>query len=184
MPRDEFIKLNVRQEEAGAKIFANPRNAAAGTVRQLDSGVAAERCLDAYFYDILDRENHSITTHKEAVEMLKSLGFKTDPKIDLLREGMHEIIDFYKDLGEKRNSLNYDLDGVVIKVNDYNLYEELGSTGKSPRWAAAFKYEAEQAQTLIKNISVQVGRTGVLTPVAEFEPVFLAGSICTFRILA
>ena len=182
MPRDEFIKLNVRQEEAGAKIFANPRNAAAGTVRQLDSGVAAERCLDAYFYDILDRENHSITTHKEAVEMLKSLGFKTDP-LSTYCEGMHEIMDFYKDLGEKRNSLNYDLDGVVIKVNDYNLYEELGSTGKSPRWAVAFKYEAEQAQTLIKNISVQVGRTGVLTPVAEFEPVFLAGSTVRFASL-
>ena len=171
MPRDEFIKLNVRQEEAGAKIFANPRNAAAGTVRQLDSGVAAERCLDAYFYDILDRENHSITTHKEAVEMLKSLGFKTDP-LSTYCEGMHEIMDFYKDLGEKRNSLNYDLDGVVIKVNDYNLYEELGSTGKSPRWAVAFKYEAEQAQTLIKNISVQVGRTGVLTQLLNLNPFF------------
>ena len=182
MPRDEFIKLNSRQEEAGAKMFANPRNAAAGTVRQLDSTIAAKRGLDAYFYDILDRDKHSIKSHQEAVEMLIRLGFKTDP-LSTYCANLQEVIDFYTNLGRKRNSLNYDLDGVVIKVNDYSLYEELGSTGKSPRWAVAFKYEAEQAQTVIKNISVQVGRTGVLTPVAEFEPVFLAGSTVRFASL-
>ncbi|MEE2923273.1 MAG: NAD-dependent DNA ligase LigA [bacterium] len=182
MPRDEFLKLNMRQEEEGSKIFANPRNAAAGTVRQLDSTIAAKRGLDAYFYDILDRETHSITTHQQAIDMLRQLGFKTDP-LSAYCADIREVIDFYTNLGKKRHTLNYDLDGVVIKVNDYSLYEELGSTGKSPRWAVAFKYEAEQAQTVIKNITVQVGRTGVLTPVAEFEPVFLAGSTVRFASL-
>ncbi len=182
MPRDEFLKLNRRQEEAGAKIFANPRNAAAGTVRQLDSSVAAQRGLDAYFYDILDRENHALRTHEEAIIMLQKLGFKTDP-LSTYCADTKEIISFYQNLGEKRQELLYDLDGVVIKVNDYNFYNQLGTTGKSPRWAVAFKYEAEQAQTVVKNISVQVGRTGVLTPVAEFEPVFLAGSTVRFASL-
>ena len=182
MPRDEFVELNRRQEEAGAKIFANPRNAAAGTVRQLDSSIAAGRGLDAYFYDILDRENHSLKTHKEAINMLQKLGFKTDPLSTYCAE-TKDIVDFYRNLGEKRRELNYDLDGVVIKVNDYQLYGQLGTTGKSPRWAVAFKYEAEQALTIVKNISVQVGRTGVLTPVAEFEPVFLAGSTVRFASL-
>lgn len=182
MPRDEFVKLNRRQDEEGAKVFANPRNAAAGTIRQLDSRVAAIRNLDAYFYDVLDRDNHSLKSHTNAIQMLRDLGFKTDP-LSCHCNNMDEVLEFYDRLGKKRHELNYDLDGIVVKIDDYRLYGQLGVTGKSPRWAIAFKYEAEQVETIVKNISVQVGRTGVLTPVAEFEPVHVAGSTVRFASL-
>jgi len=182
MPKEEFLRLNEAQEESGGKVFANPRNAAAGTLRQLDSKVTASRRLDAYFYDVLNREELGLENHSDAMKWLASLGFKTDSRGKKC-SGVEEIMDFYDKLGEQRSSLAYDIDGVVIKVLDYGLYDQMGFTGKAPRFATAFKYKAMQAQTKVVNISVQVGRTGVLTPVAEFEPVFVAGSTVRFASL-
>ena len=182
MPKSEFLRINEAQESIGEKAFANPRNAAAGTIRQLDPKITASRKLDAYFYDLLDRENHHFKTHTESIDWLRELGFKTDPNGKHCRN-TEEVLEFYEELRSKRSDLPYDIDGLVVKLNQFQFYETLGTTGKAPRYAVAFKYEAEQAQTCVRNIAIQVGRTGVLTPVAEFEPVFLAGSTVRFASL-
>jgi len=182
MPKKEFARINEDQEAGGKKTFANPRNAAAGTIRQLDTSVTASRKLDAYFYDVLDKDRHPLHTHQEAMNWLRELGLKTDPQGRHCRDS-NEVIQFYEELRTMRPELDYDIDGIVVKLNQFSFYDVLGTTGKAPKYAIAFKYEAEQAQTVVNNIFVQVGRTGVLTPVAEFEPVFVAGSTVRFASL-
>jgi DNA ligase (NAD+) len=182
MTRADFVELNRRNAEAGLKTFANPRNAAAGTVRQLDSNVAAGRKLVIFAYDVLNREQLHLKSQQEANALLADLGFKTDPHARFCSDAA-AVMDFYRQMQSKRSGLAYDIDGIVVKVNQFELHDILGTTGKAPRFATAFKYAAEQAETRIVNIAVQVGRTGVLTPVAEFEPVFVSGSNVRFASL-
>ncbi len=182
MPIREFLRLNEIQESQGGKVFANPRNAAAGTLRQLDSSVAASRRLDAYFYDVLDRDEQGFKTHSEAMEFISSLNCKIDP-MGRTCPTEPEVLQFYREILEKRPELLYEIDGIVVKLNSYQAASALGSTGKAPRYAVACKYAPEQAETRVLEITVQVGRTGVLTPVAEFEPVSLSGSTIRFASL-
>lgn len=182
MTKQDFADLNEYQIAEGLKVFANPRNAAAGAIRQLNSSVTAKRKLCAFVYDVLNRDELGLESHEETLFFLKDLGFVTDPQA-IKCCNLDELNEFYKKVGKLRDSLPYDIDGVVNKVNEYNLYEYMGFTGKSPRYAIAFKYEPEQIETQVINIDVQVGRTGVLTPVAEFTPVFLAGSTIRFASL-
>jgi DNA ligase (NAD+) len=174
MPHKSFNKLNEERMDQDLPLFANPRNAAAGTIRQLDSKVAAKRNLDIFLYQIVRAENY-VNTQKEALEFLKSLGFKVNPNYKLnhnIDELIHQI-HVYDDL---RKTLNYETDGVVIKVNEFDLHEDIGYTAKYPKWATAYKFKAEQQTTMLKDITFQIGRTGVVTPVAELEPVFISGS--------
>ena len=182
MTKQEFADLNESQIAQGLKVFANPRNAAAGAIRQLNSEITSQRKLCAFVYDALNREELGLESHEETLKFLKSLGFVTDPQAQRCNT-LAELSEFYLKVGKLRDTLPYDIDGVVNKVNEYALYEYMGFTGKSPRYAIAFKYEPEQMETQVINIDVQVGRTGVLTPVAEFVPVFLAGSTIRFASL-
>nr|WP_283243544.1 NAD-dependent DNA ligase LigA [Feifania hominis] len=175
MPRESFERLNVIREEAGEPLFANPRNAAAGSLRQLDSRVTASRNLSIFVFNIQQLEGVALSTHYEALCYLKRLGFRTitewEPTgdIEAVLRRIHEI-------GEQRFALPYDIDGAVVKVNEFALREELGSTSKFPKWATAFKFPPEVKPTRILDITVNVGRTGVLTPQAVLEPVRLAGT--------
>ncbi|QZY54085.1 NAD-dependent DNA ligase LigA [Crassaminicella profunda] len=173
--RETFVKLNRKQEENGGTIFANPRNAAAGSLRQLDSKVTAKRNLDIFVFNIQRMENMNISKHIEGFEYLKSLGFKTS--IYEVCKSIEEVVDQCEKWSEKRSSLGFEIDGLVIKVNDLTQREKLGTRSKSPRWAIAYKFPAEQQKTKVKNIVVQVGRTGALTPTAELDPVRVAGSV-------
>lgn len=173
--RKEFERINMEREENGEAAFVNPRNAAAGSLRLLDSRITASRNLRAFFYYADFPHEAGIATQSQALDKLDALGFKTNPNRALCRN-MEEVLDFIRRWEGKRGGLDYDVDGMVVKVNRLDLRERLGATSKSPRWAVAFKYPAQQATTVIKNIVVQVGRTGTLTPVAELEPVFLSGS--------
>ena len=183
-------KLNKEREKKGEALFANPRNAAAGTIRQLDSKIVAERKLSLTTYDISSLvesrkekvESIDIDTQKGELESLKKLGFHTDNNWKVCKN-VGEIMQFYNDLQKKKNSFEFWIDGVVIKVNQKKYQDALGFTGKAPRWAIAFKFPAEQGKTKIKDIYVQVGRTGALTPVALMEPVQLAGTTVTHATL-
>lgn len=175
MPRESFARLNREREEAGETPFANPRNAAAGSVRQLDPQIAAERALDVFVYGIGVQSDLSLKTHSEVLESLKNVGFKTNPHFRVMK-GIEAVIGFCSEWEQKRHNLKYDIDGLVIKVNSLLMQTELGFTAKEPRWAIAWKYPAEEANTVIENIVITVGRTGVLTPTAELKPVLLAGS--------
>ena len=177
MPKKSFHKLNERQEAEGKPLFANPRNAAAGSLRQLDPKIAAARGLDIYVFNIQLAEGMEFTTHRESLEYLKSLRFKVIP-FELLdtAEGINAHV---LSINENRESLSCDIDGAVIKVNDLALRERLGATAKFPRWAAAYKYPPEIKETVVEDIVVQVGRTGVLTPKAVVRPVRLAGTTVT-----
>ncbi len=180
MTRDGFEKLNARQEQMGEKIFANPRNATAGTLKQQDPRIVSSRPLEffAYFLRLLDEadiDRLKIDTHFDSLHLLREMGFPVSRHIRLCRS-MWEVIDFCNIWEEKRDTIPYDIDGVVIKVNSLIQQRELGCTAKSPRWAIAFKFKARQATTVLKEIHLQVGRTGTVTPVAVLEPVFLAGS--------
>jgi len=175
MPKSEFKRLNEEQELLGQPLFANPRNAAAGSLRQLDSKITAKRKLDIFVFDILRVEGKNFRTHVEVLEYLANIGFKVIPEYKMvanIQDALKEI----RKIGEIRNSLPYEIDGAVIKVNSLYQRTILGSTAKTPRWAAAYKYPAEKKQTKIIDIIVNVGRTGVLTPNAVLEPVNLAGS--------
>ena len=175
MSKANFKKLNELKEENGEEPFANPRNAAAGSLRQLDSSVAAKRNLDIFIFNIQQIEGKEIKTHLEGLEFLKEAGFKVienDKKFSSIDEALNEI----DKISAQRGSLYYDIDGAVIKVNDLKEREFLGTTSKTPRWAVAFKYPAEQKETIVKDIFVTVGRTGVLTPNADLETVLVAGS--------
>ncbi|NLY43237.1 MAG: NAD-dependent DNA ligase LigA [Clostridiaceae bacterium] len=173
--RDDFIKLNDKREALEQPLFANPRNAAAGSLRQLDPKITARRPLDIYVFNIQQVRGRQFNTHVETLDYLKSQGFKVIPTYNVF----NDIKQVYKEimrLGEERGMLPFEIDGAVVKVNMLAQREELGSTSKSPRWAVAYKFPAEKKETKIKEIFVQVGRTGALTPNAVLEPVRLAGT--------
>ena len=176
LPISQFNKVNNERMEEGEDVFANPRNAAAGTIRQLDSSIVKERGLDCYLYYLVEAEKHGVKSHEESIKFIENLGFKTTKifeKYDDFIKIEKSIDKWHKD----REKLDYETDGLVIKVNDFSLYEKLGYTTKSPRWAIAYKFPAEQVKTKLYNITYQVGRTGVVTPVAELEPVNISGSV-------
>jgi len=175
MSKEEFNRINQERMKEGLPLFANPRNAAAGTMRQLDSSIVAQRKLDSFIYYIVNPEDHSLKTQHEVLEFLKSVGFRVNQNY-IVTSNIKEIIDYWNYWIENRRKLSYNIDGLVIKVDNLEYQNLLGETAKSPRWAIAFKFPAEQARTRIIGVTVQVGRTGVLTPVAELKPVQLAGT--------
>ncbi|MBC8465385.1 MAG: NAD-dependent DNA ligase LigA [Parcubacteria group bacterium] len=176
MGKSAFEELNKKREKEGEALFANPRNAAAGTIRQLDSRIVAERKLDTFIYDIdaISGVPEPETQEGELI-LLKELGFKTNPHMKVCKD-KSEIQSMYEKWTPKRESEEYGIDGLVLKVNDITIQKALGHTGKAPRFGIAYKFPAEEATTLIEDISVQVGRTGVLTPVAHVSPTLVAGS--------
>lgn len=175
MPLSSFKKLNEERMKNGEEIFANPRNAASGTLRQLDSNIVKNRGLDAYFYFLVNAKDYGFKYHDESLKFLEKLGIKTTGICEVLNsiEEIEKSIDKWQ---INRKEKDYETDGLVIKVNNLNYWEELGNTSKSPRWAIAYKFPAEQISTTLKDVIWQVGRTGKLTPVAELEEVFLSGS--------
>jgi DNA ligase (NAD+) len=170
----ELQRINREREKDGEPLYANPRNVAAGTIRQLDSKVVASRKLDVFVYDIA-RYKNTPTTQLEELEELKRLGFKVNPHFELAH-GMKEVIEYWKKWQKKSKKEDYWVDGVVVKVNEQKYQAALGYTGKAPRFAIAFKFPAEQVTTVVEDIVLQIGRTGVLTPVAHLRPVSVAGS--------
>ncbi len=175
LPRSRFEAINREREEAEEEPFANPRNSAAGTLKTLDARVVAGRGLDIYLYAVAQATGVVLTGQWETLERLRSWGLKTNPTSRRCA-GLPAVLEFCAEWREKRDGLEYDIDGVVVKVDDFALQQELGFTSKFPRWAIAYKYPARQAATAVLAIETQVGRTGKLTPVAHLEPVFLAGS--------
>lgn len=175
IPRSVFERTNTEREEQGEPRFANPRNAAAGTLRQLDSRIVATRKLDLFAYDLIAGDRKPFPTHWEALNWLESVGFRVNPHRELC-PSIEEVIEFCNRMEAQRDDLDYEIDGLVVKVNSTALQDEFGTTQKAPRWAAAYKYPARQATTKVLAITVQVGRTGALTPVANLEPVVLAGT--------
>lgn len=175
MPKKVLHELNLRREAEGLPVFQNCRNAAAGSVRQLDSKVAASRGLDTFIYHIPNPKDYNLKTHYEALLFLSELGFKTNPNNRLVKD-VDGILEFIKEKAQMRPHLSYDIDGVVIKVNDVSEQIELGSTAKYPKWATAYKFPAVEVLTKLKDIIFTVGRTGQVTPNAVLEPVIVAGS--------
>ncbi|MGB7592745.1 MAG: NAD-dependent DNA ligase LigA [Terriglobia bacterium] len=174
MPRKAFEQTNAQREAAGEARFANPRNAAAGSMRQLDSRIVAQRKLDMFLYYLLVDNREPLREHWQNLEALVKMGFKVNPNRRLCKS-FEELMDYIQEWESKRDGLEYEIDGIVVKVNDIRLWEELGTTAKSPRWAIAYKYAARQATTRVMDIRAQVGRTGTLTPVADLEPVDVGG---------
>jgi DNA ligase (NAD+) len=175
LPRTGFHKLNQERAAEGLSLFANPRNAAAGSVRQLDSRITAKRPLDIFIYMLGYAEGKSVPpTHWETMEWLKSLGFKINPHNRRLKT-IEEIEEYYRTWVEQREGLAYEADGIVVKINQLNLHEELGDIGHEPRWAIAYKFPAVQGTTILKSIEISVGRTGTLNPYAVLEPVTVGG---------
>lgn len=172
MPIKSFNKLNEEREKNGEALFQNPRNAAAGSIRQLDSKIARSRNLDAFLYHVPDTDKK---THYEALMELKELGFIVNPNVRLVKN-IDEILDYINEWSLKRDTLPYDIDGIVIKVNDIEMQKELGSTAKYPKWVVAYKFPAEEVKTKLIDIVCTVGRTGQVTPNAIFEPVKIMGS--------
>ena len=175
-PKDKFMALNQQRAEEGEASFANPRNAAAGTLRQLDPKVAANRPLDIFIYDSAYLEGEEFSKHSQRLDYLADLGFKINSEREVLSD-IEEVIAYCERWTENRDDLNYEIDGIVIKVNNLELREVLGSTAKHPRWAIAYKFPAQQKETTIQDIEVTVGRTGTLTPTAVLEPILLDGSV-------
>jgi DNA ligase (NAD+) len=174
LPRKAFEQTNAQREAAGEARFANPRNAAAGSMRQLDCRIVAQRKLDMFLYYLLVDAREPLREHWQNLEALHTMGFKVNPNRRLCKS-FDELMAYIQEWESKRDSLEYEIDGVVVKVNDIRLWEELGTTARSPRWAIAYKYAARQATTTVMNIRAQVGRTGTLTPVADLEPVDVGG---------
>lgn len=175
IPRKQFEKLNEKQEEQGLSLFANPRNAAAGSLRQLDSKITSQRPLNIFIFNLEYIDNKEFKTHSESLEYLTNLGFTVSPNYEVCKS-IDEVIDYIKYWTDNRQNLDFDIDGMVIKVNNLSQREEMGYTAKSPRWAIAYKFPAERKETKVKDIIVEVGRTGTITPTAILEPVRLAGS--------
>ncbi len=175
MPRDEFDEMNKKRLEEGLEPFANPRNAAAGTVRQKDPEVVADRPLDIFVYHLSYHPNVELDTHWECLKELKNAGFRVNEHVAKV-SGIDEALGYIDRWEEKKNELNYETDGVVIKVNELDYQDRLGTTSKHPRWAIAYKYPTVRKTTVIRDIEVQVGRTGKLTPVAILEPIELSGT--------
>jgi len=177
MPKSSFEKLNEENKEKGEKLFANPRNAAAGSLRQLDSSITAQRDLSMFSYTaIVENGDFSPKTHWDSLQYIKDLGFKTNPNIRLVKD-IEGAIEFCKEWETKRFDLDYATDGVVIKVNRLDYQNELGFTSRAPKWATAFKFPPEEMTTKLLDIELGVGKTGAVTPVAVLEPVNLAGSV-------
>ncbi|EJQ40248.1 DNA ligase [Bacillus cereus BAG5X1-1] len=176
MPKRSFVKLNEEKEQNGEDVFANPRNAAAGSIRQLDPKIAAKRNLSMFVYGLANVEEKTIPSHSESLDFLGELGFKTNPNRRTC-ETIEDVITYVAEWQEKRPHLDYEIDGIVIKVDDVAIQESLGTTAKSPRWAIAYKFPAEEVLTRLTGIELSVGRTGVVTPTAELEPVRVAGTI-------
>lgn len=176
IPKKDFEKLNIQREELEQPTFANPRNAAAGSLRQLDPKIAAERKLNIFVFNVQRYEGASIETHRQGLDYLDSLGFKVSPRRIVCKD-INEVIEEINRIGETRGELPFEIDGVVVKVNELSKREELGQTAKTPRWAVAYKFPAEKKKTKVRDIIVQVGRTGAITPTAILEPVRIAGSV-------
>jgi DNA ligase (NAD+) len=176
MARSVFEKINEELEMQGEKVYANPRNFASGTLRQLDSSIVASRRLDMFPYDVFRGNQKMFPTHWEIFDWLEALSFHVNPHRALCKN-FEELSEFVEKMLPVRDTLDYDIDGVVVKVNQTQLQQEFGATTKAPRWAIAYKYPAMQATTRLNDIQVQVGRTGALTPVAHLEPVLLAGTV-------
>jgi DNA ligase (NAD+) len=172
--KDDFEALNRQRKAANESVFANPRNAAAGSLRQLDSNITATRSLSIFCYQAGTIEGLSFDTHSTFLAALKDWGFPVNPEIKVL-DGIEETVTFHTDLEARRNTLPYEIDGSVIKVNNYSLREELGVRSRSPRWAIAGKFKAQQETTVIEDIILSVGRTGAVTPVAKLQPVKVGG---------
>ncbi len=175
MGKETLAKLNFEREKEGLPKLQNCRNAAAGSIRQLDSKVAAKRNLDTFIYHLPNPLDYGIKTHYEALEYMKKLGFKTNPNNRLVKD-INGIMDFIHEMGEKRDELPYDIDGVVVKVNDLEMQKKLGFTSKFPRWAIAYKFPATEVLTKLEDIIFTVGRTGRITPNAVLSPVIVSGS--------
>lgn len=175
LPLSNFLKLNEKRMEAGEEVFANPRNAASGTLRQIDSSIIKERGLDSYFYFLADAEKYGVKSHSESIKFLEKLGFKTTGVCEVLESAskLKKRIDYWE---KEKENLDYETDGMVIKVDELELWNILGNTTKSPRWAIAYKFPAKQVTTTMLGVTWQVGRTGKVTPVAELEEVLLSGS--------
>ncbi|XMB86312.1 NAD-dependent DNA ligase LigA [Mycoplasmatota bacterium WC44] len=176
MSNASFEKANRTREAKNEPLFMNPRNAAAGSIRQLDSSIVSKRNLDAFLYQIVSPESYGITNHSESLEYLKKLGFKVNKEF-AVHNSVDSVLNYVSEWTEKRNSLPYEIDGIVIKLNELNYYDILGRTAKSPKWAIAYKFPAEEVITKLVSIDFQVGRTGNITPVANLEPVRVAGTI-------
>lgn len=175
MPKKSFVALNESREEEGLEVFANPRNAAAGSLRQLDPKIAAKRNLSVFLYSSPSVEELDVSTQEELLEKMAEIGFVTNPE-RLKCQTIDEVWNYIETIGAKRQELPYEIDGMVIKVNDFVAQEEIGYTVKAPRWAIAYKFPAEEAQTVVRDVEWTVGRTGVVTPTAVMDPVQLAGT--------
>lgn len=175
MYKADFERLNVDRAKAGQPLFANPRNTAAGTIRQLDPGLVAERPLTFHAYDLRRDDAREVPTHEQAYKMLRNLGFRANTQATVV-QSVADIMKFVATWEDKRQKLPFNTDGLVVKINDRAVYERLGVVGKAPRAAVAYKYPAEQSTTKVKDIFVSIGRTGAATPVAMLEPVVVAGS--------
>ncbi|AHF06436.1 NAD-dependent DNA ligase LigA [Desulfitobacterium metallireducens] len=175
MPKSSFAQLNQEREEAGLSTFANPRNAAAGSLRQQDSKITAQRRLSYFAYQVLTPEGTELASQTEVLSFLQEQGFIVNPEFKIFST-IEDVIGYCEEMAEKRHTFIYDIDGLVIKVNDMAQQRELGFTAKSPRWAIAYKFPAEQVETVVESIEIRVGRTGVLTPTANLTPVLVAGS--------
>ncbi|MBQ4121730.1 MAG: NAD-dependent DNA ligase LigA [Clostridia bacterium] len=175
MPKEAFDTLNAEREANEESLFANPRNAAAGSLRQLDSRITATRKLDIFVFN-LQACDKSFATHSESFDFMKSQGFRTVP-FQTVCHSFDEIVSVIEEIGQKRQSLPYDIDGVVIKADSIAKRNEMGEATSTPKWAVAYKFPPEQKETVLENITIQVGRTGVLTPIAELSPVRIAGSV-------
>lgn len=182
MPKKSFGELCELQEKNGEPLPKNPRNAAAGSLRQKDSKITASRKLDIFCFNIQRVEGKEFGTHSESLEFIKDMGFRVIPDIRVCRTA-DEIIDRINEIGQMRQSLPFDIDGAVVKVNDLALRNEIGATSKVPKWAVAFKYPPEEKETSLRSIEINVGRTGALTPVAIFDPVQLAGTTVSRAVL-
>lgn len=182
MPRDAFIRLCEEQEVLGQKTFKNPRNAAAGSLRQKDSSVTAARGLSLFVFNLQQIRGRAITCHKDSLDYIASLGLPVSPRYRRF-ENIEDVIREIEDIGSVRGTLPYDIDGAVVKVDDFSQRQALGSTAKFPRWAVAFKYPPEEKESVLLDVDVSVGRTGVLTPTAVFEPILLAGTTVSRAIL-
>lgn len=175
MPKASFEMLNKEREQNGEELFANPRNAAAGSIRQLDSTIAAKRKLDAYWYNFVNAQDFDIQYHSKGLQVLDQLHMKTNP-LRKVCESIAQVWDFIQEITEKRHDLPYEIDGMVIKVDDLIAQERLGATAKTPRWAIAYKFPAEEVETRLLDVVLTVGRTGRITPNAVLEPVRIAGT--------
>lgn len=175
MPLKSFKQLSIAQEENDEIPFKNPRNAASGSLRQKDSSVTAKRRLDIFVFNLQNIEGKNLLSHKQSIDYLNSLGFTTIDQSNPLSNA-EEVIDAIKRIGDERSSYGYDIDGVVVKIDSFEQRDEMGATMKTPKWAVAYKFPPEEKETILKDIEVSVGRTGVITPVAVFESVHLAGT--------